>query len=245
VVLFRGLGLDVEQFKRFTDRFGTSERDAHPSLNGETREVLTGNEAQALHAEFRVAPCIAPDLLWFYCLRPAESDGRTTVGDGVRLLAEMTEACRELFVTRKTRFHVVIPNGVWQAVFPTTEGVSATLGRYPELASRFDERNALHVVCIQSAIRRTKFSGEEAFVNPVLHALDYPHYYRLTLEDGQPVPSGVAEELRATARRLTVPIAWQKGDFVMIDNTRVLHGREAFVDPQRRILARHAMASFY
>jgi alpha-ketoglutarate-dependent taurine dioxygenase len=77
-----------------------------------------------------------------------------------------------------------------------------------------------------------------------MQALELPDYYRLTLEDGSAIPPDVIADLKDVTERMTVPIEWQPGQFALIDNTRILHGREAFDDPDRKILARHAMAVF-
>jgi hypothetical protein len=48
------------------------------------------------------------------------------------------------------------------------------------------------------------------------------------MEDGAPVPGPVIKELMALNQRLAVAVAWGAGDLLMVDNTRILHGRTAF-----------------
>jgi alpha-ketoglutarate-dependent taurine dioxygenase len=57
-------------------------------------------------------------------------------------------------------------------------------------------------------------------------------------EDGLKIPDDVIFELKDVTDKLTLPIAWQKGDILMIDNTRLLHGRKSFSDNQREIYVR-------
>lgn len=51
-------------------------------------------------------------------------------------------------------------------------------------------------------------------------------------------------ELNEIAERISIEISWQKGDILMIDNTRIMHGRRAFEDKQRDIYIRLCSPSF-
>jgi hypothetical protein len=87
-----------------------------------------------------------------------------------------------------------------------------------------------------SAIRRTQWGGEEAFVNTLLHALDptmaAKQSYRLTTS----IPSAVVSEVKELTDRETVWLNWHTLDLVAIDNSRLMHGRRSYVPP-RKILA--------
>lgn len=243
VVLFDGLALDVEQFEEFTDQFGTSEREQHPSLHGRSRGVVSGCEFQALHREFFAVPCVTPDLIWFYCQCPAAAGGATTIADGVRFLRELSATSRDVFTRNKLHFHLALPRLVWQKAF---SGGKATLDAFVEphrdLSYRIAPDGALHFECLCPAYAASRLGQQQAFVNPVMHALQYPSYYCMSLEDGQSIPTEVVGELHTVAKRVSVAIRWKPRNFAVIDNARVMHGREAFADPARRILARHAMA---
>jgi alpha-ketoglutarate-dependent taurine dioxygenase len=51
-------------------------------------------------------------------------------------------------------------------------------------------------------------------------------------------------ELNAIAEKITAEINWQKGDILMVDNTRIMHGRRAFVDDKRNIYIRLCSPAF-
>src|ERR1700722_9030874 len=79
-LLFRGFSGGVESFCSFTERFSASFR-AHggatrSSVDGKKtlQTVVAGEERIGPHAELRWAP-FAPDVLWFYCVRPADEGG--------------------------------------------------------------------------------------------------------------------------------------------------------------------------
>ena len=79
------------------------------------------------------------------------------------------------------------------------------------------------------------FQQRPAFANFILFARDY---LRLTdvplLDDGKPFPDEWLDVVRTNARKLTYAHAWQKGDVLIADNSRFMHGRRAIADPAER-----------
>jgi hypothetical protein len=57
-------------------------------------------------------------------------------------------------------------------------------------------------------------------------------------ENGAPLDSKIIDELQRVEERLTHPVSWRSGDILMVDNTRMLHGRRAFKDTSRSIFVR-------
>ncbi|MEO8890080.1 MAG: TauD/TfdA family dioxygenase, partial [Coleofasciculaceae cyanobacterium] len=58
------------------------------------------------------------------------------------------------------------------------------------------------------------------------------------------IPESVIDEIQTITEQLIQLVAWQKSDVLMIDNTRLMHGRRAFADNQRDIYVRLCEASF-
>jgi hypothetical protein len=104
--------------------------------------------------------------------------------------------------------------------------------------------------------RRTPTGILRVFTRPVLHKpmfsddlawgnfLLFGRYYQgagpqrcPTFDDGQPVTDDVLEPVRALGDEIAVPVRWQKGDLVVLDNTRFMHGRTAVVDADERQIA--------
>ena len=244
VVLFRSFRPDLSAFEQFTALLGTSDPARHPSLHGRTRDVFTGRKALSPHSELAYTPW-PPDLLWLYCVQPAAADGRTTIYDGVEFLKQMPESLRLMFETRRLKYSQVFSPHGWSGWYGRSREELSVLFDEWGVDYRFNEANCLFTEYCTSAIRTTKFGGQPAFVNSVIHALDHPEFYGLTFEDGLPIPPDVAAELRAMADRIVEHVSWTTaGDFVVIDNTRWMHGREAYEDPGRLIRALHAMAAF-
>ncbi len=66
----------------------------------------------------------------------------------------------------------------------------------------------------------------------------------IKFEDDADIPEEVMSEINEIAQKITTEIAWQQGDILMIDNTRVLHGRRAFSDEKREIYIRLCAPAF-
>ena len=66
----------------------------------------------------------------------------------------------------------------------------------------------------------------------------------LKFNDDSEIPAELMEELNEIAERITTNINWKKGDILMIDNTRIMHGRRAFTDKKREIYIRLCFPNF-
>jgi alpha-ketoglutarate-dependent taurine dioxygenase len=58
------------------------------------------------------------------------------------------------------------------------------------------------------------------------------------------ITDDIVSEINKIAERLITEISWQKGDILMLDNTRIMHGRRAFFDNQRDIYLRLCSPAF-
>ena len=62
--------------------------------------------------------------------------------------------------------------------------------------------------------------------------------YRLRTEDDGDFPLEFLEEAMARSEDVVVPVRWQPGDVLCVDNRTVMHGRRAFDDPERNVMIR-------
>jgi hypothetical protein len=87
------------------------------------------------------------------------------------------------------------------------------------------------------ALTESKFSKNLAFANFLLFARfmlnrrDFP-----TFADGSEIPQALCIEIDLLARKITTPVHWQDEDFLMLDNTRVMHGRNAVSPDSERVI---------
>ena len=84
-----------------------------------------------------------------------------------------------------------------------------------------------------SAVVKTKYGDQTAFAN------SFWAYQKRTeksvFEDGSRASDEVVGEIEEVLERLAEKISWQAGDLVMIDNSRILHGRREFYDKRRQV----------
>jgi alpha-ketoglutarate-dependent taurine dioxygenase len=250
-VVFRGFPPSVEQFAAFSSSFGTaylahlsSVRDREDVLVadgafGPVQTATKGSHGVNPHSEATYSP-MCPDQIWFYCEEPAPSGGNTLLCDGVDLFAALDPALRDALLACTLRWRVPA----------TADGLSARFGQpFADLAAEWfdpDPRcswvrdgagEIVGFLYATPAIRETRH-GQPAFANNLLGLAPLGTLNEPLLKSVAPeLPERVAREtLRVAIERCQV-VAWRAGDFVMIDNTRVMHGREPFRG-ERRVLVR-------
>ena len=126
----------------------------------------------------------------------------------------------------------------------------ATLASHAPALTYTQDGNSLMFNYLTPALQKTKFGGATAFLNFLLFsqtsaACGHPEAKRvmgmLAFDDGQPIPTELVNDLTAIVEPLTYSIKWQAGDLVMIDNTRMMHGRRGFeANSERTVFYRAA-----
>jgi alpha-ketoglutarate-dependent taurine dioxygenase len=246
VLMLRGFGADRASFEQFTLRFASEfvlpmMRVARPKLNGgadaKTAHVDVGSHAMGLHQELSFTP-VRPEAIWLWCEKTAGRGGETTVADGVALYERLSETHKQLFRTKRLKYTFGgTVEGVAELFRVAPADLPATLRGLAGALTYTQDGNTLSFTYLTSALQKTKFGGATTFANFVLFsqtaaACGHPEAARVTgllrFEDDQPIPSALVAELSAIAEPLTHAIKWQAGDLMMIDNTRMMHGRRAF-----------------
>lgn len=245
-LLFRGFDADLPAFEMFARRFCRTtvinESPGRTRLDPVRRvySVDGGANAFPLHPEISREPW-KPDVAMFACLTAPEQDGRTTICDGVALAQALPAEVRRGLEERR----LVYIQPVWPALLEFWLGTAspddALLGNPPptcpyRFARLGDGRLVRHFS--RPALHQPMFAEGRAFGNFLLFARfnngrpDFPLFDDLT-----PVPEEWLEAIRATGDALTYAHLWQRGDVLMIDNTRFMHGRTEIANPETRLIA--------
>ncbi len=251
-ILFRGFGASPEEFKAFSGRlsshFMAYRGGAIPRAQVEgDRTVLavTGSHlgyAVSLHGEMYYMKQ-RPAVIWFYCAVPAETAGETTIADGEQFYQQLSPATRSCLASQLLAYHRTYPDGLWQRVYQTEDlAVVADICGENEIQFSFDPiARSLTTRSLRSALSTSVYTQRPVFINNILPLLDGivgDTESRVSWADGSEISAALAAELRAIAAELTIPIAWQAGDVLLLDNTRWLHGRRAYSDARRDIHVR-------
>ncbi|ATY13514.1 hypothetical protein CU254_26120 [Amycolatopsis sp. AA4] len=202
------------------------------------------------HNELSYAPW-HPTTLCFGCGRPADEGGATTIIDGHRVYLALPEEIREAFRTKGVTYIQHLPNesgdpsGIksWPETFETgardevmtlceanytsaewTETGLLTTNRTPgTLPVGSDGREAWFN---QAHIWRKDESVTPDVTNMDLWRTRFG--YGAIFGDGTEIPASYADVVSRTLIDCTVPVNWETGDVLLVDNRAVMHGRLPF-----------------
>lgn len=244
-LLFRGFRTDVAQFRDFARKFcPTSVINESPGrtpidMAHGIQSVNGGTEAFALHPELSREPW-KPDAAFFACLSPPSAGGATTICDGIALARALPGDVRHGLANRR----LVYVQRTWPALLEFwlgTDSPSDAQLAAPPPHCPYEFRHLggqIARIFSRPALHRPLFSAEVAFGNFLLFSRfnngssNFP-----VLDDGTAVPEGWLQAIREAGERLAVPIVWQAGDVLMLDNSRFMHGRTAILNTAERQIA--------
>lgn len=217
---------------------------ARKASTANTAEIDAGLHEMGLHRENGNLP-FSPDIQWFFCLDAAAIGSETTMCDGQKVLFDLSSKTRKLFESRKIKYSRRIP---WSNVkrflcielqIPidevTDEHLEQVNREVPGQTYRRIDQHLIRSELIISAIESSCFSGQKAFCNSMLGPSVNYEPPRITWENGDDISLDIWGEVQDVTSRNTYSHFWNKGDIVVIDNTRVMHGRRRLADPARRI----------
>ncbi len=257
LLLFRGFEVDTENFKKFTELFSTNFVSyvggaySREMINGDkTLLSVTGGKLAfpvPLHGEMYYRKH-RPDILWFYCASPALKDGETTVCDGIQIYKQLSTSTQELFHEKKIKYIRTYPTDIWQKIYQTDD-----LSHVETVCKDNDmqlEANSEQITThyIAPAIQPSRCGKHQVFINNILpvvtQEINGNTSSLVRFEDDAKIPESVINEIKTITEQLIHLVSWQKSDILMIDNTRLMHGRRSFADNQRDIYVRLCEASF-
>ena len=251
-LLFRGFDLDTEKFKKFTEWFGTGFMrylgGAIPrnTINGDKTVLsVTGSNlhfAVPLHGEMYYMKH-KPALVWFYCVTPPINQGETTLCDGIKLYEQLKDSTKELLDSKLLKYIRIYPNGLWQQMYQTNDlNVVKIICQENSINLKINWQNmSITTESIRPGISTSKDGKHKVFINnilPLLAGVMGETKSLVRFEDDSEIPHHVHQEIKAVAEDLEMLISWQRGDILMVDNTRILHGRRAYSDDRRNIYVR-------
>jgi len=258
VVMFSGFGTPLTEFEKFIRQFGDKfmtyqgggyvRRKVSPDDTLLSTRYDYGREKQEtwglpLHGEMYYTD-LRPVLLWFFCEKPAASDGETTVCDGAQIYNALSSESKELLRTKKLKYIRRYKDGEWQLLYQTDdldEAIKFCSGN--GISARAEDGRVLATEYVHSGIVKNRWADHWVYINNILPVVwQEQQLGRQTsivrLEDGSTIPQRLIDEVVAAQQRLMIPLPWKKGDFAAIDNTRALHGRRPFQDTEREVFLR-------
>ncbi|MFE4425133.1 TauD/TfdA family dioxygenase [Streptomyces sp. NPDC056817] len=248
-LLIRGFAPSVEDFNALVQTYSSrTTLDPARVFHGDAaQKVDSGTDAIGLHVENGATP-YAPDLLWFHCVKAASSGSQTTVCDGYRVWDALSERAKELFAGQPISYTRTVPAELWRrlAAFLAGDGRSPGEATVADLYAQANPGSkvefteladgSLHYSFQVFAAHPTKWSTRTAWANSLLGPSYNYESPQIRFADGSAIPEDITAEYAEVTERLTEEILWQDGDIVLIDNSRVMHGRRSITDTNRTIL---------
>jgi alpha-ketoglutarate-dependent taurine dioxygenase len=266
VVYFTGYDPDLETFEAFTNQHcddwvgyqggAYEKRVLNPekgkdifSVNQYTPDQKQITYGLDFHSDMSYMKG-RPAFLWFYMVQPSQTGGISALCECSQVLAELSEPTRRLFESQKIKYIREYPDGNWQVRFQTSN-----LGEVQDFCDKNDLRlivkdggKLLITEYVVSAIRESKWSGRKGFSNSILPVVDQEAAGKtgslVRLEDDSHIPPDVINEIKRVTRKVAVMVPMKKHEIMWIDNTRMLHGRTPFDDPNRNLAVRHGSELF-
>lgn len=201
-----------------------------------------------------------PSQLFFCCVKPAEQGGETPIADSRAVLRGIDEEVLSQFKAKKIRYvrNLTAEAGSgfsWQDAFETFD--KAAVEDYC-LRGGIDfiwkEDGGLWLSEIRPATAHHPLTGAEVWFNQAdgFHpsALDKETYdelrsvmsedeFRLNAYygDGSEIEASALAHVREVMRREMLPVNWQAGDILILDNMLAAHGRMPFAGSRKILLA--------
>jgi alpha-ketoglutarate-dependent taurine dioxygenase len=258
LLLFRDFEVDTDKFKQFTELLGTNFVSyvggaySREMINGDkTLLSVTGGKlhfAVPFHGEMYYKKH-RPDILWFYCATPALKDGETTVCDGIQVYNELSKSTQELFQQKRLNYIRSYAADVWPKIYQTEDlNIVEQVCKDNDMHLQIHEDNSITTEYISSAIQASRCGQHKVFINNILPVIEQEakgsNSSLVRFEDNSKIPEEIINEIKQVTDKLTYLVSWQKSDILMVDNTRLLHGRRSFSDNQRDIYVRLCDAAF-
>lgn len=247
-VLLRGFETDLGKFSELVERVTpkTAIDPARAFFAKNVQLVDSGTNEIGLHCENGTTPLV-PNVVWFFCERAAASGSQTTLCDGIDVWKSLSEEAKALLLARPIRFSRNVKRELWVkyvkhhfAHLAPSEEISqgmldGVFGSIPGAVARINADGSLFLSQAVYAAHPTFWSSEIAFANSIFtpsHNYEAP---QISFDNEGPIPQWLLEECREKSRDLTTEIPWKSGDIILIDNTRVMHGRRQITDPNRKL----------
>eukprot|EP00741_Cyanophora_paradoxa_P018381 tig00000204_g17748.t1 len=238
-VLYRGFpARSPAEFDSVLSAFGYEDANIRQSVAGCVRRLLEADPEHYIWMHHENAHQPRPiRTVFFLCEEPSAEGGETSVALSTRVRErferEWPDAYRRA-VERQLMKCVVIP-GQFAAGYFGESDPAAARSKAASLGYRVEEQpdGRWWVKITGPPVRPHPVTGEPVFFNHM--SWDWCRFYApnfptngMAYGDGEAVPKEDMEAVRNIAEEEKVPVPWQAGDILMVDNVKAMHGRNAY-----------------
>ena len=243
IILFKNFNIAKDQIVKFTDLFtlqyaNDANRREIRFENPKLHNVDPGKMEMPLHSEASYSPSW-PEIVWFYCRLAPKKSGQTTVCDGRSIYKNLSQKTKNFFLSNQIVYKLKIPYEKNKNNKNNSEEIKLKPWyiENPGVTDCFiDFKNKeIHLKQKRYAVVETRKSNKVSFSNHLQIILDRdPQVLGSSLEDGSKIPDDIMSEVKKVSDRLTININWNDNELCMIDNKRMMHGRRAISENEKR-----------
>jgi len=166
----------------------------------------------------------------------------------VKVYQQLSEQARQQFADARIRYRRTVPGEKWRKIVcyykpqiehpdaASFDDLSEIIGQDPNTRMEyFPDTDCVAYAYSVPACQTSSFCEHPAFANSILGPSFNYEKPVIDFDNGAEIPPALLAEITEVTERNTHAVGWQNLDLVMIDNRRVMHGRQAIIDEQRRI----------
>jgi len=246
LIIFRNFNNEPKKITKITDLYTQTYANDAPrrgksvgEKNFNTVDVGFGDGDQEiempLHSEASYSPSW-PEIIWFFCVIPSNQGGETTLCDGIKLWKNLSSNTKNFFLSNPICFDLEFPileKRLGKGKRPWLLNSQGSSDGYIDW-----DTGKFYVKQTRFAVHETRHPEVLAFSNHlmVIPGQD-PQIKKWTTVKEDPIPSDIMDEIKSKSSELTYDHKWKKGDLVMIDNKRFMHGRRQYNKNDKRQIA--------
>lgn len=261
-ILFRGFAIpSVEAFQKAFSQVTAqplhyTNRTSPRTLVNDHVYTSTDHPADQyikMHTESSYAPAW-PLSIGFFCFQPSVTGGETPIADVRQVYQKLKPATIETFRQKEVMYVRNMRKGIglsWQEVYQTDDkAVVEAFLKKEGMSFEWITEDHLRVKWVRSAIRKHPTTGEWIWFN---HAY---FYHKISLDptllsmvaeadlpftvyfgDGSVIEDQIIQEIEEAYAQSLIVFPWQKGDFLLLDNMLMAHGRNPFTGERKILVA--------
>lgn len=231
LVILRNFDFDEHSFynftKLFTKNYATETSRRRKTKNKKTNYVDLGYHKISLHSEASFSPSW-PEIVWFFGKNISKKYGETTLCCGNELWNILDLKTKNFLKSNLLKFKIrsdiksKIRNKEWNL---------NKIGVYNEF---LDKNGFLNYENLKFAISNSKFNNKIYLTSHIIKDDTDPTIISMNLHNDKKIPSKIQNEIKKKAELITYFHKWKKKDILMVDNHRLMHGRNKIIKNEKR-----------